>query len=121
MAAASQIEREAAIARITQGVGGQVMRHILGDELTALGESTLGLGSYKFFLLFLTLASGLACCSLCIMARLVRAAVVRCCFMSRRAKALALARKASRKAGAIRVASDDFDQGEEDQILGDDK
>ena len=95
---------------------GTIMRGILGDELTALGESTLGLDSYHFFLLFLTLMSGVVCCGLCVAARLGRAACVAACVKSRRAKSLARARRSR----PMRLAAEEDEHGEDDDdILGD--
>ena len=110
------------------GAAGTVMRGILGDDLAALGERSLGLQSKDFFLLFLTLAGGLACCALYVAARLGRAA---CQGSARRRLArkrrLASVRPRSARGGArpMRLAAEEEEhlEGEEwdDEILGDDE
>jgi hypothetical protein len=92
-----------------------VVRSVFGDELTVRAKATLGLGTKELFTLLLTVVGGLACCGLCIVSSLCRTLCRALCVKSRRAKALAKARK-----GSVRVAGAELDDGgSEDEILGD--
>lgn len=92
------------------GVAGTVMRGVLGDGLTTLGEEATGLDEKHFFLLLLTLAGCVGCLGLCVLGRLTRAA----CQQSRRRRRFAVLRP--RSARSTRVANDEQElQGEEDE------
>lgn len=105
------IEIKAAV-RDNVDVARSFMRNILGEELTLLGEQQLG---KTFFTLFLTLASGFACCSLYVAGRLVCSACreTRSEASRRRLKQELRARARGRP---MRLASVDE---EDDEILGD--
>ena len=77
----------------------------------------LGLSGKDFFLLFLTLAGGLTCCSLYVACRLGRAA----CQSSRRKRRFATIRPRRGGGRPMRLAAEDDDEfGEEDDdIIGD--
>ena len=93
-----------------ESVARSAMRNILGDDLTLLGESTLGLDSKHLFLLFLTLTGLLACGGLLLAWRLGRAAC-----QGSSAKALARRRARALSARPQRVAKEEEEADELDE------
>lgn len=88
------------------------LRSIVGDELAIQGESMLGLSGKQLLTVLLTLASALACASLCVAWRLVRAA----CISAQRQRRLARVARPRTKGGGrpMRLASEDADEDADD-------